>query len=257
MSGRHEPGGAACAWSGGNESWSSASPTVLVGIPAYNEADTIDAVVRDALAVADAVVVVDDGSDDATVPRARDAGAVVVEHDHNRGYGAALGTLFDEAVRRSPDHLVIVDGDGQHDPSDVPRLVDRQRQSGAEIVIGSRFAEGASTNAPLYRRFGLFVINWLVNLSLGRGRHGSRITDTQSGLRAYDPQAIRTLATTEQLGQLMDASIDILYVAASNDFSISEVGVEIRYDVPAANTDHPILHGISLVGTVLRNTFRT
>lgn len=234
-----------------------ASARVLVGIPAYNEVETIGAVVRDALVVADAVVVVDDGSDDQTVCRARDAGATVVEHDHNRGYGAALETLFDEAVRRFPDHLVVVDGDGQHDPIDVPRLVARQRRSGAEIVIGSRFVGSASTNAPLYRRFGIHVVNWLVNLSLGRIHHDSSITDTQSGFRAYDSRAVRTLATTERLGDFMDASIDVLYVAADNDFSVAEVGIDVRYDVSCSSTEHPLVHGASLVGNVLRNMLRT
>ncbi|WP_152039972.1 glycosyltransferase family 2 protein [Salinigranum salinum] len=233
------------------------SPTVLVGIPAYNEADVIGVVVRDALAVADSVVVVDDGSDDDTARHARDAGATVVEHSCNRGYGAAIVTILQEAVHRSPDHLVVVDGDGQHDPADVPRLVEHQRQSGAGVVIGSRFVAGGSMDAPRYRRLGLHVVNWLVNLSLGRLSPGSWIADTQSGFRAYDPRAVRTLATKSQIGASMGASVDILHAVATDELVVEEVPVEIRYDVPAASTEHPLSHGVSLVSNVLRHTFRT
>jgi glycosyltransferase involved in cell wall biosynthesis len=116
----------------------------LVGIPAYNEADSIGGVVSSALPHADDVLVVDDGSADATSKRARRAGATVVAHEDNRGYGAALATLFDRAHAMDVDHLVVLDGDGQHDADDIPKLIETQRHTGAEIVVASRFVLGHS-----------------------------------------------------------------------------------------------------------------
>jgi hypothetical protein len=96
------------------------SSTISVAIPAYNEAETIAEVVVETREYADEVVVIDDGSADDTAARACDAGATVIEHDHNEGYGAALRTAFETADRRGVDHLVVLDGDGQHDPTDIP-----------------------------------------------------------------------------------------------------------------------------------------
>jgi len=229
-----------------------ADATVVVGIPAYNEAATIADVVGAAREVADVVIVVDDGSTDDTVAAARAAGAVVVEHDHNQGYGAALKTIFEAGARRVPEHLVILDGDGQHDPGDIPRLVECQRATDAQIVIGSRFAEDATTDAPLYRRFGLHVINALTNLSLGVVRPATRISDTQSGFRAYDRRAIRAFAAGDSIGDHMSASTDILYQAHHHDFDIAEVGTDVSYDRDDTSTQNPIAHGVTLVSNILR-----
>lgn len=229
-----------------------AGTTVVVGIPAYNESDSIGDVVRRAREHADQVLVVDDGSDDDTAAVAREAGAVVLEHSRNRGYGAALQTLFEEAARKRVDHLVVVDGDGQHDPADVPRLVDRQRESGAELVIGSRFADGGTTDAPLWRRFGLSVINLFTNLSLGIVRPSSRIRDTQSGFRVYDRTALQSLASSDAVGDRMSASVDILYHAHANGFQIEEVGTSITYDGDATSTHNPVAHGLTILHNIVK-----
>lgn len=233
------------------------TPEVVVGIPAYNEAGSIASVVEDARNYADLVVVVDDGSRDDTITRAREAGATVVEHEYNGGYGAALKTLFQEAADYEAEHLVILDADDQHDPADVPKLVATQRETDAEIVIGSRFVEDADTDAPLYRRAGLFVVNQLTNLSVGAFLPSNRITDTQSGFRVYDRRAIRSLATDDSIGDRMHASTDILYHANQRDYTIEETGITVRYDVENASNNNPVLHGYSLVNnisTTVQNT---
>jgi len=226
--------------------------TVMIGIPAYNEADSVGDVVRAALDRAGRVVVVDDGSADGTADRAHDAGAAVIVHDENRGYGAALRTLFGRAHAADVDHLVILDGDGQHDAADVPKLVETQRSTAAEVVIGSRFAGGSSERMPLYRRFGLAVVNRLANASM-RLRHGSAgISDTQSGFRAYGRDAIETLAGAERIGDGMDASLDILFQAVRQGYEIREVPTTIEYDVENASTRDPIGHGLTLLAAILR-----
>ena len=237
------------------ESWSepAAHPHVVVGIPAYNAADTVGDVVRQASRYADVVVVVDDGSDDDTAEAARAAGALVVEHARNRGYGGALKTAFKEADRLEADHLVLMDADGQHDATDIPRLVERQTDTGAEIVIGSRYVEGSLTEFPLVRRVGLGVINVLTNLSLGRIRPRDFVHDTQSGFRAYDRAAIESLAADPDIGDRMGASTDIIYHAHRQGYEMTEVGTTISYEVEHGSTLNPFAHGYDLV----RNIFYT
>lgn len=223
---------------------------VVIGIPAYNEEEAIVDVVREARNAADTVIVVDDGSDDHTAALAKQGGAVVHSHDGNRGYGAALESLFRAASDREADHLVIVDADGQHDPRDAPNLVATQRSSNAEIVIGSRFVGGSQSKTPLYRRVGLAVINATVGMCLRLGYSSQRVRDTQSGFRVYDSDAIELLAHNSDLSDGMDASVDILFHAADEDFEFVEVPVDVTYDVAEANTHNPVVHGAVLVQSV-------
>ncbi|MFU1783587.1 glycosyltransferase family 2 protein [Haloarcula japonica] len=231
-------------------------PTVMVGIPAYNEAGTIGSVVESAREFADTVLVVDDGSTDETVEAAQAAGATVYEHEHNVGYGGALKSIFEQAGRSDTDYLVVLDADGQHDPSDIPELIERQRESDAEIVIGNRFDESTETEMPLYRRFGLFTVNLMTNLSLGIFTPTNRIRDTQSGFRAYSQAAISSLASDSSIGDRMDASTNILYHAHSNGYQIAEVPTTIDYDVEASNNLGPVEHGLTLVGNIIRTVER-
>lgn len=233
------------------------SDEVLVAIPAYNEAATIGEVVRSVRPYADAVLVVDDGSTDNTPAVAEAAGAEVVTHRRNAGYGAALKTAFREAYDRGVDHLVTLDGDGQHDADDIEQLIARQKETDAEVVIGSRFVGWADTEIPLYRRFGLSVVNFLTNLSLGVVRRRSRVSDTQSGLRAYDERAIETLAQDSTLGDHMSISTDILYHAQQRNYRIEEVGTVIDYDVDDGNNHNPLAHGYVLVMNLLNTIERT
>lgn len=228
---------------------------VLVAIPAYNEGRTVADVVAAADEHADEVLVVDDGSDDETVAVAERAGATVIEHERNRGYGAALKTAFAEASHRDVDWLVILDGDGQHDPADIPKLLD-EREEDADVVIGSRFQDDAELRMPLYRLFGLLIVNVLTNLSLGVVRRRSWVSDTQSGFRAYSREAIRSLAADDGIEDGMEASTDILYHANEHDYVVDEVGTTIRYDGEDTNSQNPLLHGMALVGNVVRTVER-
>lgn len=234
-----------------SEASESESSDCLVAIPAYNEATAIESVVRDVSPYADTVVVIDDGSSDDTAALAADAGAIVIQHENNKGYGGALKTAFTEAKQRGVDHLVIIDGDGQHDASDIPNLVSTQREREDNIVIGSRFHDLTRSNIPLYRRVGLAIVNLLMAVTLLLLGADSRINDVQSGFRAYDSQAIRSLADDVTIGDGMDASLDIIFHACRYGYDVSEIGTTIRYDVVEANTHNPVRHGIKLVRRVL------
>ncbi|WP_411968823.1 glycosyltransferase family 2 protein [Haloferax sp. YSSS75] len=240
----------------GREPQSSTPGPTIVAIPAYNEEGTIADVVKKAVVHVDEVLVIDDGSRDQTAVNARNAGATVVEHGENRGYGAALHTAFDEARKRNTSRLVTIDADGQHDPNEIPKLLRTLDRTGAELVIGSRFGEGASTNAPIYRLFGLKFINLMTNLSMGVVRRGSRVSDTQSGFRAYNRRAIASICVDSGIGDQMNASTDILYHAHHNDYRIEETGVWINYDVENPSSHHPIMHGLSLVSNIMKTVER-
>ena len=226
--------------------------SIMVAIPAFDEAATIADVVASAAIHADTVLVVDDGSSDETGRVASEAGADVVRHPTNRGYGGALKTIFREAARRDPVHLVVIDADGQHDPDDVVSLVAARLETQADLVIGSRYAN-VESSIPAYRRLGLWLVNGATNLSLGT-RGDARITDTQSGLRAYGPRAYHSLATDATIGEGMSASTDILYHVVRRGYRVVEVGVTVRYDLPDTSTENPLVHGAELMANIARLT---
>lgn len=225
-------------------------------MPAYNEGGTVGTVIEAVQPYADEVLVVDDGSQDDTALEAIRAGALVVSHTVNRGYGGALKTIFQEAAAQGAAHLVIIDADGQHNPADIPRLVAEQVATGANVVIGSRFTEGAATDAPLYRRFGLWVINGLTNLSLGAYRARNRLSDAQSGFRAYDAAVTCSLAADERIGDCMAASLDVLYHVHRNGYTVSEVGTTITYAVAHANSQNPVTQGFDLLSAIFATMVR-
>lgn len=228
-----------------------AEGSTMIAIPAYNEAQSIEDVVNGARQHGDIVLVVDDGSDDGTGDKARNAGANVITHQRNRGYGAALRTIFERASEMRVERLVIVDGDGQHQPSDIPALLTCLRERDVDVAIGSRFKEQRN-EIPLLRRMGLKSINSLTNLIMWPLSGHRWLSDTQSGFRAYNREATAVLATQDQIGDGMESSIDILFTCVRSGLEVSEVGTKIDYDVEEPNTYHPIAHGFAL----FRNTIR-
>lgn len=238
------------------ESTPESTPEVVAAIPAYNEANTIAEVIKETTPYVDEVVVIDDGSDDDTVAVADAAGATVIEHGTNEGYGTALKTAFTMAADRDIDRLVILDGDGQHEPEDIPRLFERLDETDSEIAIGSRLADDGETDIPVYRRIGLGVVNVLTNLSMGITNRRQWVQDTQSGFRAYEQSAIESLAADPSIGSDMDASTDILYHSHKHEYNIEEVGTTIYYDVEEGSSQNPLSHGIRLVINILNTVER-
>lgn len=199
--------------------------TVMVGIPCYNEEVAIGSLVVRASQYADRVAVLDDGSTDKTAEVARLAGADVLVHSANCGKGAALRDLFTYATQCGVDILVILDGDGQHDPDDIPKLVEPLMLDEADIVNGSRYLNGDHRETPRYRRFGQVILDKFTRLGLGRDVN---VTDTQSGFRAFSMKAARVFTFgTDQL------AIDSLMLmdAAKGQLRIKEVDINVRYDV--------------------------
>jgi len=224
-----------------------AKPFVVVGVPAFNEEKTIARVVLEAQKHADVVVVCDDGSTDLTGEIAERLGADVVRHEKNSGYGVAIKSLFERARELGADVLVTLDGDGQHDPAEIPHVLKPIVDGVAEVVIGSRFIDvrGAG-EMPLYRRFGAKLITKMVN---GSAKNG--VSDAQSGFRAYSRKAMERLRFVEAG---MGASVEILLEASKNDLKIIEVPSSCRYrnGAAATSTQHPVSHGMGVVMSIIR-----
>lgn len=219
--------------------------TILVAIPAYNEEVAIGSVVLRSLKYADDVIVVDDGSTDNTAEVAELAGAQVVKHEKNGGYGAALRTCFDTARKVGADIMIIIDADGQHSPDDIPRMIEKMVASKSDIVIGSRFVDGNGSNQkiPAYRKFGMKVLDTATVAG-----SGLNVTDTQSGFRAYSRKAIERIRIGEGG---MGAGSEILIEAADQNLKISEVPIKVRYDLKGTSSKNPIAHGLSVLRSII------
>jgi glycosyltransferase involved in cell wall biosynthesis len=220
-------------------------PIIMVGIPSYNEEIAIGSLVLRVSQYADKVVVLDDGSTDRTADIARLAGAEVIQHDKNLGKGAALRDLFAYATQCDVDVLVIIDGDGQHNPDDIPLLVSPVIRGEADFVNGSRYLIGKS-DTPSYRRFGQLVLDNFTRVGSGRDLP---VTDTQSGFRAF---SMKTAHIFKFTSNTLGIESEMLMDAAKAQLRIKEVDVSVRYDVGRSST-HPITHGLEVLVGVLRN----
>jgi len=210
----------------------SARLKIIVGIPAYNEAKYIAGVILQSRQYADAVVVVNDGSKDNTAKISKLAGAQVVEHGNNRGYGSAIRSIIATAIKDNADILVILDGDSQHDPDDIPALI-KAVNEGSDVVIGSRVSD--KNAIPAYRRFGQNVLAKFTNIASRQ-----KVKDTESGFRAYSKKAIETLELKETG---MAVSAEIIAEASRRGLKITEVPISVTY-TKDGSTLNPVMHGL-------------
>lgn len=219
-------------------------PLIIAGMPMYNEEETIGTVVTMAQKYADLIVCVDDGSSDSSARIAESCGAIVVRHRVNRGYGGALKSLFLKAKQLQADALVVLDSDGQHDASDIPKLLKPILEENKDFVIGSRFIEGGGgTDMPAYRRLGIKVITAASNLS-----RDTSIKDTQSGFRAFSKKALDMLRFDREG---MELSLEMLEDAHDKKLKITEVPTLVRYDVPKGSNFTAVSHGFTVLSWAL------
>jgi hypothetical protein len=234
-----------------NEETTLSKLLVIVGIPAFNVEKTIARVVLEAQKYAHMVLVCDDGSKDLTGEIATHLGAVLLKHEKNRGYGAAIQTLLRRALELRADVLVILDSDGQHDPAEIPLVMKPIKDGIAEVVLGSRFLDRNGTSEmPLYRQIGIKVITKLSNGSDKKG-----VTDAQTGFKAYNNRAIQKLCTISENG--MGASIELLRVAHKTGLKVCEVPISCRYEKSLGlktSTKNPVTHGADILMTLVRLT---
>lgn len=157
---------------------------IVAVIPAYNEASRVTDVVKHALAHVQRVIVVDDGSTDATGDVARAAGALIIRHPQNSGAGAATMTGLEAARRLGAEIVVTLDADGQHDPQDIPAMLDPVLKGNADFVFANRF--GQRNNIPMIRRVFNAVGNLITLIASGRW-----VADSQAGFKVFGPRALK------------------------------------------------------------------
>ncbi|KGJ72199.1 glycosyl transferase family 2 [Cryobacterium roopkundense] len=200
---------------------SSLTATLIV-MPALNEEESVAAVVTEVFAKLPgvSVLVVDDGSTDRTVERARRAGATVISLPFNLGVGGAMRAGFKYALLHGFENVVQVDSDGQHDPAGVPELL--QGLESADLVLGARFAGEGDYLVTGPRRWAMVVLAGILS-ALAR----TKLTDTTSGFRATGPRAVRLFAEHYPAEYLGD-TIESLVIAARAGCTIRQLPVSMR-----------------------------
>ena len=216
---------------------------IIIGIPAFNEEKNIGPIVAKLKKKYDQVIVCDDGSSDMTETIASSLGAHVVKHDKNLGYGSAIKTIFNEAGKIEGDVLVTFDADGQHQISEIDSVLQPIFENKADIVIGSRFL-GETKDLPRYRKIGIKTITGLTNVMTG-----SKITDSQSGFRAYAKKVLKEISPTESG---MGISTEILIKASKKEMRIVEVPITISYE-NNIHSQEPISHGTSVIMSTIKH----
>jgi len=203
-------------------------------VPAYNEADTLRQVVSDTKQYVDQVIVVDDASTDETFEIAAESADGVVRHPQNMGVGGAVQTGYLAALREGHDIVIQIDGDGQHDPSFIPDLLEKMDEEDADMVIGSRWLNESYKEYSLVRRCGINFFTYEANL-LG----GIDITDVTSGFRAYRADMLRDLEQPETSHWALEQTLE----AARSGYRIAEISTPMPPETDDSQFD---------VGTFLR-----
>jgi len=217
---------------------------ITIGLPAYNEEKNIASVITKLKKITDSIIVCDDGSSDMTSEISKNLGAVVISHKKNMGYGAALRTIFQKSVELDSDILVTFDADGQHRIEDINKILQPLENNEADVVIGSRFLDNES-KIPNYRKIGIKVITKVTNASLKK-----KLTDSQSGFRAYNKHALTQISPSE-MG--MGISTEILIKASSKGLRIAEIPITVLYH-DDSSTHNPVSHGTSVLVSTIKFT---
>ena len=214
----------------------------VVGLPAFNEEKNIAAIIIKLFELGYTVIVCNDGSKDLTGEIAEKLGAVVINHSKNLGYGASIRSIFAKAKEMKCESLVTFDADGQHNVDDISKILKPVLENDADIVIGSRFINDEKS-VPKYRKIGIKAITQLTNSSLGE-----KITDAQSGFRAYNVKALEIINPSD-LG--MGISTEILIKASKNNLRIIEIPIKISYG-KETSTHNLVEHELSVVLSTMK-----
>ena len=216
---------------------------IAIGLPAFNEEKNIASIITQLKKKYTLIIVCDDGSSDLTSEIAKEMGAIVVRHNTNLGYGAAIRSLFLKANELNCDILVTFDSDGQHKISDIENVIKPIQNKEANIVIGSRFLGNVEGNLPTYRKLGIKAITNLVNSNTG-----NKITDSQSGFRGYDKKTLEKIVPSDSG---MGVSTEILIKANKQNFKIIETPITILYK-EKISSQQTLSHGTSVILSTMK-----
>ena len=212
-------------------------------IPCCNEESTIGSVVLKTKRFVNEVLVIDDGSSDETKKIAKEAGAIVISHRKNRGKGAAIRTGFQYALENDFDYVVTIDGDGQHNPVEIPDLLGNVMNNGNDISIGYRV--GNFTEMPMWRRVGKRVLDYTTSMGTG-----GFVTDSQCGFRAFNKKAVESIAP-ELKGDAFSVESEQLIKAHELGLKVVNTNVTCKYKDLETSTKNPASHGLSVLGYVI------
>jgi glycosyltransferase involved in cell wall biosynthesis len=220
-------------------------PFIVAAIPAFNVERTIARLVLEAQKYVDVVLVCDDGSTDLTREIAERMGAKVIHHDRNLGYGAAMKSLFGAARELGADVLVTFDGDGQHDPNEIPSLIEPVLKGKADVVLGSRFLKSNKNGVPRYRSWGIKLISRLTAAASNQ-----RLQDAQCGFRVFGRKAISELDFVENG---MGVSVELVMRAKKRGLTVVEMPTEVKYEgLERSSTHNAVGHGASVFMSIIR-----
>jgi glycosyltransferase involved in cell wall biosynthesis len=198
------------------------SPLVSIIIPLYNEEKSIRKVLQSIPNhFSYEVIVVNDGSTDNSakkVKKIEKENIILFDHQRNKGYGAAILTGFEKA---SGDIIVTLDSDGQHDPQEIPRLIEPILSNNADIVIGSRYLGRCHYSIPFYTRFGEYLINMFLQLFFHQ-----KVKNNQSGFRSFSKQNL--LLFVDMDFRNFGFCTELLFKAAANELMIKEVPINVK-----------------------------
>jgi glycosyltransferase involved in cell wall biosynthesis len=202
-------------------------------IPAYKEEERIQGVARRTLAQLDHVLVLDDGSEDATSEEARKGGAEVIRHERNQGKGAAIKTGMRELAARGFEYVLMLDGDGQHLPEEIPAFLEEAGRSGAQFVVGTRMSD--TRKMPLVRKLTNRFMSWQVSRLCGQP-----VPDSQCGFRMMHRDVIPHLYCESNN---YDYETEMLLIASREGFRITSVPVSTVYGEEKSKI-HPVRDSI-------------
>jgi len=209
-----------------------ARPKVIVVMPAYNAARTLEQTYRDIPpGCVDQVLLVDDASADSTVEEARRLDLMVFVHSANRGYGGNQKTCYTQALKLDADIVVMLHPDYQYDPRRIPDMVAPIKEGRADMVLGSRLLDGKALEGgmPFYKylsnRFLTTVENWTL---------GQRLSEMHTGYRAYSRRLLETIPFLENSEDFV-FDTEVIVQAVAFGFKIAEIGVPAKY-MPEASS---------------------
>lgn len=220
-------------------------PKILIIVPALNEAGSIQrviAAIHESVPTAD-VVVINDGSIDDTGRLAQAAGAIVLNMPYNVGIGAAVQTGFIYAAQNGYDIAVQTDGDGQHPPSEIPKLIDALQTGEADLIIGSRFAEDTGYQQSIARRLGGWILAKILTIATG-----APITDPTSGFRASNAKTLALCARLYPHDYPEPEAIIILHRAG---LTIREIPVQMKHRDSGRSSITPLRSGYYMTKVIL------
>jgi glycosyltransferase involved in cell wall biosynthesis len=214
---------------------------VLALIPAYNEERFIGSVVIKTRRFVDGVIVIDDGSKDDTAAIAESAGARVIQQIGNHGKAAAINVGFMLAREMDAQAVVLIDGDGQHDPADIPALLEPILNGKADMSVGSRFM-GVESNTPRWRIIGQHALTMATNFA-----SGVALSDSQNGFRALSRRALQQM---DFKTRGFSVESEMQFLIKHYNFSVAEVAIAVNYDEkPKRN---PVTHGLQVINGIMR-----